>query len=146
MKTLIVYGTKSGASKECAEILGEKISDSTIIDIDREKPVLGEFTHVIIGAGVRNDKMYKPIRDFLKKSQKELLAKTVACYLCNSKPKTTEEVIITSIPEAVREQALEIVSFGGYKPSWVPVSEENKLKGIDLDKINAFAQNYLKYS
>ncbi|MBO0474237.1 hypothetical protein IGL98_001922 [Enterococcus sp. DIV0840] len=145
MKTLIVYGTKSGASKECAEILGEKLSNSTIIDIDQEKPDLDEFTHIIVGAGVRNDKMYKPIRDFLKKNQSDLLSKTMGCFLCNSKLKTTQEVIIASIPEAIREHALEIVSFGGYKPSWVPVSEENKLKGIDLDKISTFAENYLKH-
>ncbi|MGX7148736.1 hypothetical protein [Enterococcus ureasiticus] len=54
-------------------------------------------------------------------------------------------MIIASIPEAIREHALEIVSFGGYKPSWVPISEEKKLKGIDLDKISTFAENYLKH-
>lgn len=144
MKLLILYGTKSGASKECAKLLGKKISNATIIDIDHEKPNLDEFTHIIVGAGVRNDKMYKPIRDFLKKNQTDLLTKIIACYLCNSKPKTTDDVIAASIPEAIREHALEIRSFGGYKPSWVPVSEEKKLKGIDLDKIDMFAQNYLK--
>lgn len=144
MKLLILYGTKSGASKECAKLLGEKFSNATIIDIDHEKPNLNEFTHIIVGAGVRNDKMYKPIRDFLKKNQTDLLTKIIACYLCNSKPKTTDDVIAASIPEAIREHALEIMSFGGYKPSWVPISEEKKLKGIDLDKIDMFAQNYLK--
>lgn len=145
METLIVYGTKTGASKECAELLGKKIKNVTIIDIDQVKPNIDEFSHIIIGAGVRNDKMYKPIRDFLKKNQADLLSKKLACYLCNSKPKTTEEVIITSIPEAIREQAVEIVSFGGYKPSWLPVSEENKLKGIELDKISEFAQIFLNH-
>ncbi|EOH98474.1 hypothetical protein UAW_01070 [Enterococcus haemoperoxidus ATCC BAA-382] len=144
MKTLIIYGTKSGASKECAERLYKEISNSIIIDIDQESPVIDEYTHIIVGAGVRNDKMYKPIRDFFKKNQTVLLTKMIACYLCNSKPKTTEDVIIASIPEAIREKAIAIVSFGGYKPSWVPVSEENKLKGIDLEKISAFAQHFLQ--
>ncbi|WP_375179443.1 flavodoxin domain-containing protein [Enterococcus rotai] len=145
MKTVIIYGTKSGASRECAQRLGEEIVNTTIIDIDQVQPNIEEFTHVIIGAGVRNDKMYKPIRDFLKKNQTDLLSKTIACYLCNSKPKTTEAVIAASIPEAIRAQAIEIVSFGGYKPSWVPVSPENKLKGIDLERISEFAQHYLEH-
>lgn len=145
MKTAIIYGTKSGASKECAERLSKELGNTTIIDIDQEEPRIDGFSHVIVGAGVRNDKMYKPIRDFLRKNQTELLSKTVACYLCNSKPKTTEEVIVASIPEAIREQAIEIVSFGGYKPSWVPVKPENKLKGIELEKISEFAQYYLEH-
>ncbi|MEI5988654.1 hypothetical protein A5881_000141 [Enterococcus termitis] len=142
MKTLIIYGTKSGASKECAEHLAKEITNSTIIDIDVDKPNLEEFSQVIVGAGVRNDKMYKSIRDFLKKNQTDLLSKKIACFLCNSKPKTTEDVITTSIPKEIRDQAIEIVSFGGYKPSWVPVSEKNKLKGIDLDKISEFAKHF----
>lgn len=142
MKTLIIYGTKSGASKECAERLAKEITNSTIIDIDVEKPNLEEFSQVIVGAGVRNDKMYKSIRDFLKKNQADLLSKKIACFLCNSKPKTTEDVITTSIPKEIRDQAIEIVSFGGYKPSWVPVSEKSKLKGIDLDKISEFAKHF----
>ena len=145
MKTVIIYGTKSGASRECAQRLGKEIVNTTIIDIDQVQPNIEEFTHVIIGAGVRNDKMYKPIRDFLKKNQTDLLSKTIACYLCNSKPKTTEQVIVDSIPKAVREASIEITSFGGYKPSWVPISEENKLKGIDLDKISEFAKNFIEY-
>lgn len=145
MKLLIVYGTKSGASKECAYFLSTELSGATLLDIEQQQPNIAEFSHVIIGAGVRNDKMYKPIRDFLKKNQIELLSKTVACYLCNSKPKTTEQVIVDSIPKAVREASIEITSFGGYKPSWVPISEENKLKGIDLDKISEFAKNFIEY-
>lgn len=143
MKLLILYGTKSGASKECAELLEKELDNATIIDIDQEKPVIEDFTHIIVGAGVRNDKMYKPIRDFLKKNQAALLTKPIACYLCNSKPKTTNDVIVASIPEEIREQALEIVSFGGYKPSWVPVSPENKLKGIEQEKIKTFAKYFL---
>lgn len=142
MKTLIIYGTKSGASKQCAKCLAKKITNSTILDIDLEQPNLEDFSQIIVGAGVRNDKMYKPIRDFLKKNQTDLLSKKIACFLCNSKPKTTEDVIAASIPKEIREQAIEIVSFGGYKPSWVPVNETNRLKGIDLEKISEFAKHF----
>ncbi|MBO0441945.1 flavodoxin domain-containing protein [Candidatus Enterococcus ikei] len=145
MKTLIIYGTKSGASRECAELLEKKIIDSVIINIDQEVPDLENFTHIIVGAGVRNDKMYKPIRDFLKKNQPILMTKICACFLCNSKPKTTDDVIKDSIPEEIRKHAIDIVSFGGYKPSWVPVSEKNKLKGIDLEKLTVFATTFSQY-
>lgn len=138
MKTLIIYGTKSGASEECAKLLSTMIAESTLANVEVMQPELGTFDRVIVGAGVRNDKMYKPIRDYFKKNQAELLTKELACFLCNSKPKTTADVIVASIPEAIRQIALEIVSFGGYKPNWVPVSPENKLKGIEQDKLAEF--------
>lgn len=138
MKTLIIYGTKSGASYECAKLLETLIENSTILNIADRQPDLTGFDRVIIGAGVRNDKMYKPIRDYLKKNQTDLLTKELACFLCNSKPKTTAEVILTSIPQSIREASVDIVSFGGYKPSWVPVKPDNKLKGIQQEKIAEF--------
>ncbi|WP_314060810.1 flavodoxin domain-containing protein [uncultured Vagococcus sp.] len=138
MKTLIIYGTKSGASEECAKLLSQLIEDSRIANVEVEQPELADFERVIVGAGVRNDKMYKPIRDYLKKQEAHLLTKELACFLCHSKPKTTEEVIVASIPEGVRQGAVEIMAFGGYKPNWVPVSPANKLKGIDQEKIAEF--------
>lgn len=139
MNALILYATKSGASEECAKLLAKELGSCTLMNLEEEKPVLALFDLVIVGAGVRNDKMYKLVRDFLKKNQSELLSKKLACFLCNSKSNTTEAVIVTSIPEAIREVAIQMVSFGGYKPSWVPVSEAKKLRGIELDKIAAFA-------
>lgn len=139
MKTLIIYATKSGASEECAKLLAKELDSCTLMNLDDEKPTLELFDLVIVGAGVRNDKMYKTVRDFLKKNQSALLSKKLACFLCNSKPKTTEAVIISSIPEEIRDAAIQITSFGGYKPSWVPISEDKKLKGIELDKIREFA-------
>lgn len=138
MKTVIIYGTKSGASHECAKLLETMIENSTILNIADKQPDLASFDRVIIGAGVRNDKMYKPIRDYLKKNQTDLLTKELACFLCNSKPKTTADVILTSIPQVIREASIDIMSFGGYKPSWIPVNSDNKLKGIQQEKIAEF--------
>ncbi|MBP1042094.1 hypothetical protein I6N95_13825 [Vagococcus sp. BWB3-3] len=138
METLIIYGTKSGASAECAKLLTESIVGAKMIDIERAQPELAKFERVIVGAGVRNDKMYKSIRDYLQKNQAELLSKELACFLCQAKPQTTEAVIVASIPEAIRQTALAIMSFGGYKANWVPVSSEHKLKGIDQGKIAEF--------
>lgn len=67
MAVLILYATKSGATEQCAKVLSEEIPQSKICNIEIEKPNLEEFDSIILGAGVRDEKIYKAIRDFIKK-------------------------------------------------------------------------------
>ncbi|WP_244169799.1 MULTISPECIES: flavodoxin domain-containing protein [Paenibacillus] len=73
MAVLVVYATKTGATEQCIKILAEEISDCTLCNIELEKPNIGDFDYIILGAGVRDGKIYKPIRDFIKKNHNELL-------------------------------------------------------------------------
>ena len=50
------------------KILADEIPHCTICDIQTEKPEIENFDSIILGAGVRDGKIYKPIRDFIKKS------------------------------------------------------------------------------
>ena len=38
MKTLIAYASKTGTAEKCARILAERIPDSTLCDLCKEKP------------------------------------------------------------------------------------------------------------
>ncbi|GAB6991766.1 flavodoxin domain-containing protein [Paenibacillus pini] len=142
MTVLIIYSTKSGATEQCATILSQELSESKTCNIEAEKPNIEEFDSIIIGAGVRDGKIYKPIRDFIKKNKAELLTKRMGYYICNEKPKKTEEIIEANFPEDLREAAICIESFGGYKAASLPKEDSDQLKGIIIENVKAFAEHF----
>lgn len=102
MAVLILYATKSGATEQCAKVLSEELPQSKICNIEIEKPSLEAFDSIILGAGVRDEKIYKAIRDFIK-NKDELLNKKMGYYICNEKPKTTEELIEKNFPDDLKK-------------------------------------------
>jgi menaquinone-dependent protoporphyrinogen oxidase len=142
VKALIIYATKTGATEQCIKVLAEEIPNCTICDIQMEKPSIGEFDSIILGAGVRDGKIYKPIRDFIKKNHSDLLKKRMGYFICNEKPKETEEIIERNIPADLKEAAICIESFGGYKAYAAPKEGTDQLKGIFVDKIKAFSEQF----
>ncbi|MFX3631821.1 MAG: flavodoxin domain-containing protein [Candidatus Pristimantibacillus sp.] len=144
MAVLVLYATKTGATEQCVKVLAEEISNSTLCNIEMEMPTIEDFDHIILGAGVRDGKIYKPIRDFIKKNHDELLKKRMGYFICNEKPKETKEIIERNIPADLKEAAVCIESFGGYKAYAAPKEGSDQLKGIFLDKIKAFSEKFMK--
>jgi len=71
-KTLVVFQTKQGASKEAAEKIAETLRAKYGLKVDlfdlKEKvlPDLGEYQNVVVGAGVRGGRTYGKALAFLK--------------------------------------------------------------------------------
>ncbi|MFF2889303.1 flavodoxin domain-containing protein [Paenibacillus sp. NPDC057967] len=142
MAVLVIYATKTGATEQCIKVLGKEIPNCTTCDIQTEKPIIEDFDHIILGAGVRDGKIYKPIRDFIKKNHDALLQKRMGYFICNEKPKETEDIIERNIPADLKEAAVCIESFGGYKAYAAPKEGTDQLKGIFVDTILAFAEKF----
>ncbi|TBL73225.1 flavodoxin domain-containing protein [Paenibacillus thalictri] len=142
MSMLVLYATKTGATEQCVKVLADELVHCTTCNIEAEKPALEDFDHIILGAGVRDGKIYKPIRDFIKKNRSELLKKKMGYFICNEKPKETEEIITRNIPEDLKEAAICIASFGGYKAYAAPKEGTDQLKGIFVDHIKSFAEKF----
>lgn len=142
MAVLAIYATKTGATEQCIKILADEIPHCTICDIQTENPAIENFDSIILGAGVRDGKIYKPIRDFIKKNHQELLGKKMGYFICNEKPKETEEIIVRNIPVDLREAAICMESFGGYKAYAAPKEGTDQLKGIFVDKIKEFSEKF----
>jgi len=142
MAVLVIYATKTGATAQCVKVLTEEISGCTICDIQMEKPAIDNFDRIILGAGVRDGKIYKPIRDFIKKNHQQLLTKKMGYFICNEKAKETVEIIERNIPADLKEAAVCIESFGGYKAYAAPKEGTDQLKGIFVDKIKTFSAKF----
>ncbi|GGF92886.1 MULTISPECIES: flavodoxin domain-containing protein [Paenibacillus] len=144
MAVLVIYATKTGAAAQCIKVLAEEIPNCATCNIQMEKPAIEDFDRIILGAGVRDGKIYKPIRDFIKKNHQELLKKRMGYFICNEKPKETEEIIERNIPADLKEAAICIESFGGYKAHAAPKEGTDQLKGIFVDRIKAFSENFIR--
>ena len=142
MTILILYATKTGATEQCVKVLADELANCTTCNIEENKPNIEEFDFIILGAGVRDGKIYKPIRDFIKKNRNELLNKKMGYFICNEKAKETEDIIERNIPSDLKEAAVCIESFGGYKAYAAPKEGSDQLKGIFVDKIKAFSGKF----
>ena len=64
MKTAIVYATKYGSTKKAAEIIAEKLSNCTLIDIHALPESFDEYDCVILGSYVHMGVLQRDIRAF----------------------------------------------------------------------------------
>ncbi len=70
-KTLIVYETKRGATKEAAEKIADPLRTKHQLEVDvvdlkkQDVPDLGQYRNVVVGAGVRGGRIYGGALKFL---------------------------------------------------------------------------------
>jgi menaquinone-dependent protoporphyrinogen oxidase len=96
MKTLIVYGTRYGAtagtSEEIGKVLGSEGFDVKVVNAKKEKVQdISAFDLVIVGSGMQMGKWTGEAEDFLKKFQKELAQKKCAVFVSSMKTVSERE-------------------------------------------------------
>jgi menaquinone-dependent protoporphyrinogen oxidase len=96
MKTLLVYGTRYGAtastSEEIAKILQGEGFDVKVVNAKEEKiKDISQFDLIIVGSGMQFGRWTGEAEDFLKRFQKELAQKKVAFFVSTMKTVTERE-------------------------------------------------------
>ena len=96
MKTLIVYGTRYGAttgtSEEIAKMLRENGFDVRVANAKKEKiKDISEYELIIVGNGMRMGKWTDEANNFLKKFRKELEQKKLAIFVSTMKTVSERE-------------------------------------------------------
>jgi len=86
MRTLIVYGTRYGAtagtSEEIAKVLRDEGFNVRVVNAKEEKVQdISEYELIIVGSGMKIDRWTKEPENFLKKFKKELTKKKVAVFV-----------------------------------------------------------------
>ena len=127
MKILILYASKNGVTRECAETLCEllkKHDEVTLCSVkDGPLPSPADFDVAIVGSNIRMGLMNKEIKKYLKKHKTELSSMNTALFLCCGFADSFEEYCDVEIPKSL-DASLGIHYFGGeMKPE--------KLRGID---------------
>lgn len=114
MKVLIVYGTKYGCTKKCAEILKSYLpGEVTIISAKAAPASLKSYDVVFIGGSVYMGKMRKEVIRFCSKNKIELMNKRLGIFVCCYTPNGTEGFIETLFSQEILSHASYVTCVGG---------------------------------
>lgn len=114
MRTLIVYATKYGCTKKCAEMLKMHLSgDVTIVSVKSNGIDIASYDAVVIGGSIYMMKIQSEITRFCKRYKKELLKKKLGIYACCYTPNGTEGFFEKFFPVELLHHASCVTTFGG---------------------------------
>ncbi|MBU3190263.1 flavodoxin domain-containing protein [Clostridium bowmanii] len=84
MKTLIVYGTKHGATEKCSKVLKDKLNgEVVIVNIKKDViPDMNSFNNIVIGGSIYAGRIQKEIREFCFKNLNTLKNKKIGVFVC----------------------------------------------------------------
>lgn len=116
MNTLIVYATKYGCAKKCAEIMSKELNGKVeTIDLKKVKDIdLSQYQNIIIGGSIYMGRIQKEVTGFCSNNLEKLKEKHIGLYICGMQE---GEAAITEISQNFSPELLNIAvvkeSFGG---------------------------------
>ena len=115
MKNLIIYGTKHGCAKRCAELLSERLEGETdIVDIKEKSNIdLLDYDSIIIGGSIYAGKINKDIYSFTTTNENLLHKKKLGLFICSMNKSLEDKQIKESFPSSLLESARVAENFGG---------------------------------
>ena len=133
MKILVIYATRQGTSRKCAEILTDalcsKAFDIDTFDIESNPPSPDGYDVAVIGGSIRMGSLNKKLKKYLKAHSKKLNSINTAIFLCCGISTDVDDYITLQIPKSLNP-SLDIHYFGGeLKPE--------KAKGFDKIALKA---------
>ena len=126
MKIAIVYSTKGGTTKECAELLCRELKNFEVelFDLGVNEPELGDFDMCVVGFPIRMAKADKKGRAFLKVHADELCKMKAAYFICCGFVDCFDEYAEKCISEKLSSNAVAISCLGGSL-------DPDRFKGLD---------------
>ena len=113
MKTLIIYGTKTGTAKQCAEALATRLPNATVCDIEKDKPNPADYDVVVLGGGIRMGLLHNDIRQYAENCKEILKTKRLGVFITCGYDDLAEKTIANNLPADLLAAAKVKMSFGG---------------------------------
>ena len=101
-KILILYASRNGATKHCAELLQTKLQNVhsvTLVSCNDALPAPSEFDVVVLAGSIRMGKIDKRLKKYVKQHQAILSDMPTAFALCCGLPRLFEEYLETQLPK-----------------------------------------------
>ncbi len=141
MKVLIAYASKHGTTKNCAEILKEKLSMAVDVDLVNFKndnlPSPDEYDVIVLGSSVRMGSIHRNMKKYIKHHMEKLMAKNCAIFLCCGFPDEFEEYLSRALPKGFTPSYGSYCFGGELKPQ--------KVKGIERLIVKYIRQSIIEY-
>ncbi len=126
MNIIIVYATKGGVSRTCAEMLKEKLAPwhtVTCCNMEDGAPAPKDFDVAVVGGSIRMGKLNKKLKKYMREHRDALARMPAAAFICCGFPADFEDYAETQLPRNLTF-SLGVHCFGGeIKPE--------KQKGLD---------------
>lgn len=115
MKIAIVYATVGGTTRECASLLARELKNHEVelFEIGKNEPTLSDFDAVVLGFPIIMGKAAKNAKNYIKKHGGELKEGNTAYYICCGFVDCFDEYAARSIPEDMRQRAIDVTCLGG---------------------------------
>lgn len=115
MRTLIVYSSTYGFTKDCVEDLKGQLNESAVaINLESESPPpIDSFDAVLLGSSVYMGQLSKKLKAFASDHKTALEAKPLCLFLSCGIPGSFDEALRSGFPEALVNHALTAQCFGG---------------------------------
>ncbi len=129
MNTLIVYATKYGSTKLCAELLAKSLPNGAdLINLAEEaRPNLHHYNTIVVGSPIYEDRLHPKIQHFCKKNKGILMSGIFACFLCHSSLSSETQALFTrNFDTELLQHALAHSGFGG-EVQWDKLSYKDRL-------------------
>lgn len=126
MKIAVVYSTRGGTTRDCAELLAREMKNDTVelFEIGVCEPDYDEYDICVIGFPIRMAKAEKKARQFLKKNAEMLKSRRIAFYICCGFVDCFDEYAEKCIPETLCEISVATYCLGGSL-------DPDRFKGVD---------------
>ncbi len=116
MKIAIIYATKTGTTRECAQILKLRLTgqDVELFDLDSTSPPsLDSFDTVIIGGPIRFGSIHKSVKRYMTDNAAALASKRTAYFVVCGYSDRFDEYCEDNFTAEQRRNALCLANFGG---------------------------------
>lgn len=114
MRTIIIYSSKHGATREAAKLLAHQLADGAVIAEVTEAPDVTPFDCVVLGSAIYAGKPLKPMQDFCAQHQEELLQKRLGLFICAmADPVIVRQELTMAYSALLRQHAVATAWFGG---------------------------------
>lgn len=124
MKTAICYASKTGTTKECAELLKKQLPGAVLCNIESEKITVDQYDCIVVGGSIRMGKLHKSAAKFIADNKTALLNKKCAFFICCGFPDQAEAFLVQNIDKELLEKSVCAATFGGRM-------DLDKLSGMD---------------
>ncbi len=116
MKTLIVYATHHGCTKEISEQMKSYLGgDVSLVNLKKETiSSLNDFSRVIIGGSIHAGQIQKRVKAFCQTNLKELQSKELGLFICcMEEGEIAQHQLAGAYPEELIQRAKATACFGG---------------------------------
>ena len=125
MKAVIIYSSKNGTTKTCAEMLAQKLNNAELVDIRKVKGLnLSTYDTVVVGSSIRMGQVNKKIKIFCEENSDVLLSKNLGLFICSGMEENINKDFNTNFRKDLIENCTYKAWFGGE-------IDLKKAKGID---------------